>query len=87
MGLLCLGGHGCPRVSLSGLIALEAACIHHHPANPWCPHRRIYADLAEVFGSDPTWGLHAVMMSALNCTAIDLADPEELLYDPSPAAR
>lgn len=50
-------------------------------------HRRLYADLGQAFGSDPSYGFGDVMAKALGCSPIDLAAPEELLLDPPPAQR
>jgi hypothetical protein len=43
--------------------------------------------VATLCGSDPSWGLGAVISNALQCTRIDLATPEELLLGPPPAQQ
>ena len=52
-----------------------------------CTHRRLYRDLAQVVGSDPSWGFGGAIATALGCTPIDLEGTEELLLDRPPARR
>lgn len=49
--------------------------------------RRLYRDMAQVVGSDPSWGFSGAIATALGCTPIDLEAPQELLLDPPPAQR
>ena len=43
--------------------------------------------MAQVVGSDPSWGFSGAIATALGCTPIDLEAPQELLLDPPPAQR